>query len=250
MPSAPWWLCGWFMNKVRSCKKPPLPSGCCFMEGLEFVRASGCGGDEWSRPWGRTSPPSRRPGERGAALERVCRCSPAQPVLGVGAVRRAGVSEHHLPHRLHALLAPIRGGTEIGERDGNGGRRGRGKKTRIHLQPLFPSHWGSYGLRSREPVVKAGGDCLSQHSPLTGSTCWQEAAVTCCPQGWLHPSWAAWAQRLGWGLGGALPCPGVGSGASHLASCGPPLEIFRNIRGQINPQENFPSTTKIQNYIF
>lgn len=51
------------------------------------------------------------------------------------------------------------------------------------------------------------------------------------------------------GWGGGVPCPGVGSGVSHLASCGPPLQIFRDIRGQINPQENYPSTTKIQNYI-
>lgn len=65
MPLGLWWLCGWFMNKVQYCKKQLLPSGCCFMEELAFVRGSGSGGEEWSRPWGKTSLPSRRPGKPG-----------------------------------------------------------------------------------------------------------------------------------------------------------------------------------------
>ena len=156
------------------------------------------------------------------------------------------------PITLMLCSGPIRGGAEMRERDGNGGRCGRKRRRDSTCSPCSHPTGGPPVLRSRERVVKAGlwgcWDCLSQRSPLAGSTCWREAAVTCCPQGWLPTSFLGLPGLSGWG--GGVPCPGAGSGVSHLASRGPPLEIFRDIRGQINPQEDFPSTTKIQNYIY
>ena len=137
----------------------------------------------------------------------------------------------------------LRTGRGMGtEADAEGKRRRKST-----CSPCSHPSGGLTGLRSREPVVKVGGDCLSQHSPLTGSTCWREAAVTCCPR--VITSFLGCLGSAGV-VGGGVLCPGVGSGASHLASCGPPLEIFRNIRGQINTQENFQVQLKFRTTYF
>lgn len=122
------------------------------------VQVSGCGGGAWGGGWG-------------AASERVCRCPPAQPVLageGAGGPQSGASPSTISPIALMLCWPP----STVALR---WGRHRREEKTRIHLQPLFPSHGVSYRPEVQKTCGKGGAGTACPHTLLTGSTC--------CPQG-------------------------------------------------------------------